>query len=215
MLNLNINLVDDFITWSILAVLIGGRLGYILFYNLDFYLTNPIEMIQIWKGGMSFHGGLIGLIVLMFFYSVLKKIKFSELANLVAYTCPVGIFLGRTANFINGELIGRPTNGSWGVLYPPENIARYPSQIFEAFFEGIILFIILNLFLRSKLKKKFQGFAIFLIFYSLFRFTLEFFREPDHHLGLILYDLSMGQILTIPMFIFGLIFLRHEKKIKN
>ena len=122
----------------------------------------------------------------MFIYSKLKKIKFTELANLVVYSAPVGIFLGRIANFINGELIGRPTNGSWGVLYDTETFPRHPSQIYEAIFEGLVIFFILYFFLRTELKKKFQGFAIFLIFYSFFRFNLEFLREPDQHLGFVL-----------------------------
>ena len=212
LLNLKIDIIDDFITWSILAILIGGRLGYVIFYNFELYFHNPFEIVKIWKGGMSFHGGLIGILILMLIYSKLKKIKFTELANLVVYSAPIGIFLGRIANFINGELIGRPTNGSWGVLYDTETFPRHPSQIYEAIFEGLIIFFILFFFLRTGLKEKFQGFAIFLIFYSLFRFNLEFLREPDQHLGFVFKNLSMGQMLSIPMFIFGIIFLRYEKK---
>ncbi len=212
LLNLKIEIVDDFVTWSILAILVGGRLGYVIFYNFELYFNNPLEILKIWKGGMSFHGGLLGILSLMIIYSKLKKIKFTELANLVVYSAPVGIFLGRIANFINGELIGRPTDGSWGVLYGAEKFPRHPSQIYEAIFEGLIIFLILYFFLKTELKKKFHGFAIFLIFYSFFRFNLEFLREPDQHLGFVFKNFSMGQILSIPMFIFGFIFLRYGKK---
>ena len=213
LLNLELSIVDDLITWLIVSVLLGGRLGYVIFYNYDFYFSYPIEIFKIWQGGMSFHGALLGIILLMFFYSKIKKVRFSQLANLVAYSSPVGIFLGRLANFINAELVGRPTDGSWGILYKSELLTRHPSQIYEALFEGLIIFLILNFFVRSNLKDKFNGYALFLIFYSFFRFNLEFFRQPDSHLGFILGNMSMGQVLTLPMFIIGIIFLKNEKKL--
>ena len=212
-LNLELSIIDDLINWLIIAVLLGGRLGYVLFYNFDFYFSNPIEILKIWQGGMSFHGALIGISLLIIFYSKIKKIKFSQLANLVAYSSPVGIFLGRLANFINAELIGRPTDGTWGVLYKSELLTRHPSQIYEALFEGLFIFLVLNFFIKSNLKNKFNGYALFLIFYSFFRFNLEFFRQPDTHLGFIIGNISMGQILTLPMFIIGIIFLKNEKKL--
>jgi len=212
-LNLKLEIIDDLITWLIIAILVGGRLGYVIFYNFDFYFKNPVEIFKIWQGGMSFHGALLGVIFLIIFYSKIKKIKFSQLANLVAYSSPIGIFLGRLANFVNAELIGRPTDGNWGVLYKTESLTRHPSQIYEAIFEGLIIFLILNFFVRSNLKHKFNGYALFLIFYSFFRFNLEFFREPDSHLGFIINNISMGQILTFPMFIIGIVFLKNEKKL--
>ncbi len=212
-LNLELSIIDDLINWLIVAVLLGGRLGYVLFYNFDFYFNNPLEILKIWQGGMSFHGALIGISLLIIFYSKIKKIKFTDLANLIAYSSPVGIFLGRLANFINAELVGRPTDGSWGVLYRSESLTRHPSQIYEALFEGLFIFLVLNFFIRSNLKHKFNGYALFLIFYSFFRFNLEFFREPDTHLGLIIGNMSMGQVLTLPMFIIGIIFLKNEKKL--
>ena len=212
-LNLELSIIDDLINWLIIAVLLGGRLGYVLFYNFDFYFSNPLEILKIWQGGMSFHGALIGISLLIIFYSKIKKIKFSQLANLVAYSSPVGIFLGRLANFINAELIGRPTDGTWGVLYKSELLTRHPSQIYEALFEGLFIFLVLNFFIKSNLKNKFNGYALFLIFYSFFRFNLEFFRQPDTHLGFIIGNISMGQILTLPMFIIGIIFLKNEKKL--
>ncbi len=214
-LKVNHEILENFITWSILAVLLGGRIGYVIFYNIEFYLEFPSEIIKVWKGGMSFHGGLIGIIILMILFSKVKKIDFKVIANLVCYTCPFGIFLGRIANFINAELIGKPTNGSWGVVYKNETFPRHPSQIYEAIFEGLLIFLILYFFSRSKLINKFNVYAIFLVLYGLFRFNLEFFREPDSHLGYIIYGLSMGQILSIPMFVFGIIFLTYGKKKQN
>ena len=213
LLNLTTSTIDDVITWLIIPVLIGGRLGYVVFYNLDFYLENPLEIIKIWQGGMSFHGALLGVILTIIFYSKVKRIKFNELANLVAYSSPIGIFLGRLANFVNAELVGRPTDGTWGILYKSELLARHPSQIYEAILEGLVIFIILNIFVRSNIRNKFNGYALFLIFYSFFRFNLEFFREPDSHIGFIINNISMGQVLTAPMLIIGLIFLRNEKKL--
>jgi len=213
LLQLELSIVDDFIAWLIVAVLIGGRLGYVIFYNFDFYLKNPVEIFKIWQGGMSFHGALLGVIISIILYSKIKEIKFTELANLVAYSSPIGIFLGRLANFVNAELIGRPTDGTWGVLYKPELVARHPSQIYEAFLEGLVIFLILNFFVRSSIRNKFNGFALFLVFYSFFRFYLEFFREPDSHLGFIINNISMGQILSFPMFIIGIIFIKNEKKL--
>tara|TARA_Y100000022_G_C13254747_1_gene379105 strand:- start:717 stop:1490 length:774 start_codon:yes stop_codon:yes gene_type:complete len=213
LLNLNLLIIDDFITWLIVSILLGGRLGYVIFYNFDFYFSNPVEIFKIWQGGMSFHGALLGIILLLIFYSKIKKVEFSHLANLVAYSSPIGIFLGRLANFVNAELIGRPTDGTWGILYKSELLTRHPSQIYEALFEGLIIFLILNFFVRSNLKYKFNGYALFLIFYSFFRFNLEFFRQPDSHLGFVIGNMSMGQVLTLPMFIIGIIFLKNEKKL--
>jgi len=161
---------------------------------------------------MSFHGAIIGLIILLVTFSVRKKQSFNELANLVAYCSPVGIFLGRIANFINGELIGRPTNEQWGVLYNFADSARHPSQIYEAVLEGLLIFIVLFILSKNKINKKINAFAVFLILYSLFRFFLEYFREPDAQVGFVISNLSMGQILSIPMFLVGITFLKNGKK---
>jgi phosphatidylglycerol:prolipoprotein diacylglycerol transferase len=161
---------------------------------------------------MSFHGAIIGLIILLVTFSVRKKQSFNELANLIAYCSPVGIFLGRIANFINGELIGRPTNEQWGVLYKFTDSARHPSQIYEAVLEGLLIFIILFIFSKNKINRKINAFAVFLILYSLLRFFLEYFREPDAQLGFIISNFSMGQILSIPMFLIGITFLKNGKK---
>ncbi len=133
-IDLNTTIMDEFITWAVVGVIIGGRIGYVLFYNFEFYIINKLEIIKIWQGGMSFHGGLIGLILSMIFFSKRKKIDGFELANLVTLCCPIGIFLGRIANFINGELVGRPTDQSWGVIFSTNDILRHPSQLYEAIF---------------------------------------------------------------------------------
>ncbi len=202
---------EDFLSWAVLAVILGGRTGYVIFYNLEFYINNPLDIFKIWQGGMSFHGGLIGLVISIFLFSMKKKIEFFEISNLVAACAPLGIFLGRIANFINGELIGKPTNGDWGVLFSENDVLRHPSQLYEAFFEGVIIFLIIFLFIKNKLNKSINMFALFLILYGLFRFSLEFFREPDIHIGYILFNLSMGQILSIPMFFLGIIYFKSKK----
>ena len=209
---LDIKIIDDLITLAIIAVILGGRFGYVIFYNLSYYLENPFEIIKLWKGGMSFHGAIIGLIILLVTFSVRKKQSFNELANLIAYCSPVGIFLGRIANFINGELIGRPTNEQWGVLYNFADSVRHPSQIYEAVLEGLLIFIILFILSKNKINKVINAFAVFLILYSLFRFFLEYFREPDAQVGFVISTLSMGQILSIPMFLVGITFLKNGKK---
>jgi phosphatidylglycerol---prolipoprotein diacylglyceryl transferase len=203
---------EDFLGWAVLAVIFGGRLGYVIFYNFNFYINNPVEILKVWEGGMSFHGGLIGLIFSIYLFSKIKKINFFELSNLVASCAPFGIFLGRIANFVNGELIGRPTNSKWGVLFKESYVLRHPSQIYEACFEGIFIFLFINLIFKLKYQKVFNVFAIFLITYGTSRFFLEFFREPDHQIGYLMMDLTMGQILSFPMIIFGVIFLKHGKK---
>ena len=213
-LKLDYKIAEDFITFGIIAVILGGRTGYILFYNFGYYLDNPIYIIKIWQGGMSFHGALIGLIIHMLIFGYKKKQRITELANLLALCSPIGIFLGRIANFINGELIGRATDGSWGVIYKFVDQPRHPSQIYEAIFEGLFIFVILFIFSNSKFSKKFNTFSIFLILYASARFLIEFFREPDSQLGFIFYNFSMGQILTLPMLFFGLFFLKNEKNKK-
>ena len=196
---------DDYITWIILGIVIGGRLGYVIFYNLDYYSVNPFEIFKIWHGGMSFHGGLLGVIVMSIWFA--KKHSHSSYIYLdvVSLVAPVGIFFGRIANFINSELYGKETNLPWGVKFEKiDEIYRHPSQLYEAFFEGLLLFFIL-IYFHKKASAKNPGFisGIFLIFYSTFRFLIEFLRMPDEHLGYILFNFSMGQILCLVFFVFG------------
>ena len=204
-------IIDSLRTWSILGIIIGGRLGYVVFYNIDYYSQNIIEIFKIWKGGMSFHGGLIGMIISMYFFSKKYNTHFLEISNLVVCSAPVGIFLGRIANFINGELVGKPTLSNWGVTYPPESVPRHPSQLYESFLEGFLIFVIINLILVMNNHKKINVSSVFLILYGLFRFISEFFREPDYHLGLLAMGLSMGQILSIPLIFLGLSLVKYGK----
>ena len=199
-------LFDDLISYLIIGIIIGGRLGYVLFYNIEYYFNNLIEIFFIWEGGMSFHGGLIGIIFATYLFSRKHKINKYIFLDLISISAPIGIFFGRLANFINGELIGKATNGDWGVIFPQiDNILRHPSQLYESFLEGIILFVILNLiFFKKRYKIGTVSFA-FLIFYGIFRFLSEFFREPDIQIGYIIGSLSMGMLLSLLMIFFGII----------
>tara|TARA_B100000700_G_scaffold140246_1_gene156287 strand:+ start:2666 stop:3430 length:765 start_codon:yes stop_codon:yes gene_type:complete len=208
-----LSLFDDFVTYIIIGLILGGRLGYIIFYNLDYFSKNILEIFMIWNGGMSFHGGLLGVIFATYIFSNKNRIKTFLFLDLISMSAPIGIFLGRIANFINSELYGRETNLFWSVKFEKvDNIFRHPSQIYEAIFEGIILFIILNFIFKKQLYKS-PGLisALFLIFYSLFRFFIEFTREPDFHIGYVLFNFTMGQVLCILFFTFGL-FLFYKKK---
>ena len=204
---------DDLIGYIIIGIIVGGRLGYILFYNFSFYIANPFEIFKVWNGGMSFHGGLLGVIITTYIFSNIKNLNFKIYFDTISCVAPIGIFLGRIANFINSELYGKETDLFWSVKFEKvDNIFRHPSQIYEAFFEGIILFIILNFIFKKQLYKS-PGFisALFLIFYSIFRFFIEFTREPDVQIGYILFNLSLGQLLSFLFFMFG-IFLFYKKK---
>jgi len=202
-----IDLFDDFITYLVIGVILGGRIGYVLFYNLNFYLENPIEILMIWNGGMSFHGGLIGVIVATKLFSNKHNIDHFIFLDLVALSAPIGIFFGRIANFINSELYGTPTELPWSVKFILiDNISRHPSQLYEAFFEGIVLFFILGFFFKKNyLDKPGLISGLFLIFYSIFRFILEFLRVPDDQLGYLILNLSMGQIISLIFILLGII----------
>tara|TARA_A100001011_G_scaffold398230_1_gene501886 strand:- start:1816 stop:2595 length:780 start_codon:yes stop_codon:yes gene_type:complete len=204
--NFKINLFDDYITYVIISIIIGGRLGYVFFYNINYFIFNPLEIFFIWKGGMSFHGGVLGIIVATIIFS--KKYDFDKLVLLDVVSCvaPIGIFFGRLANFINGELYGKPSDLSWAVVFPNiDNLGRHPSQIYEAFLEGILLFIILNFIIKKSFYRKGECAALFLLFYSIFRIICELFREPDLQIGYILNFISMGSLLSFIMIILGII----------
>ena len=208
-----LGLFDDLISYIIIGIILGGRFGYVIFYNLNYYSKNILEIFMIWEGGMSFHGGLLGVIIATYIFSKKNNINSFLFLDLISMSAPIGIFLGRIANFINSELYGRETNLFWSVKFERiDNLFRHPSQIYEAIFEGIILFILLN-FVFKKLIYKSPGFisALFLIFYSLFRFFIEFTREPDAQIGYILFNLTFGQILCFFFFMSGLI-LFYKKK---
>ena len=200
------NLFDEYITYIIFGIIIGGRLGYVLIYNPSYYLKNIFEIPMIWNGGMSFHGAVIGVILsTIIFCKKNNQDKFYYL-DLVALSSPIGIFLGRISNFINSELYGRESDIIWSVKFIQiDNLNRHPSQLYEAIFEGIVLFIILNIFHKKFYKNNGLISALFIIFYSIFRFFIEFTREPDAHIGLLMFNLSLGQIISLIFLILGTI----------
>ena len=201
--------IDDFLLWATAGIIIGGRLGYVLFYNLGYYIEFPLQILTIWQGGMSFHGGLIGVILATVLFARKKQIPILSIGDILVCVAPIGLFLGRLANFANAELYGRVTqNVPWAVIFPNGgDLPRHPSQLYEAGLEGIVLFIVLNLvwWFGDRYRNR-QGFitGLFFVLYGIFRFGIEFFREPDAHLGFVAGQLSMGQILCIPMVLFGL-----------
>jgi len=203
--------LDDFLFYGFLGVIFGGRIGYCLFYNFTFYISNPIKIFFVWEGGMSFHGGLLGVIVAVFIYARKKKIKFFSVTDFIAPLIPIGLGLGRVGNFINGELWGRPTNGDWGMIfYHVDGLPRHPSQLYQFFLEGILMFFLIW-FLSNKVKTRGMLSGIFLITYGIFRYLVEVFREPDAHLGLFLSQ-TYGQVLSIPMIIFGMLILYFSRR---
>jgi len=207
---------DDYITYIIIGIIIGGRLGYVLLYNFDYYLNNLIDIFKIWQGGMSFHGGLIGIIAVSVLFAKKNNQNPFIYLDVVSIVAPIGIFFGRIANFINSELYGIETNLPWSVQFIQiDNLYRHPSQLYEAIFEGLILFIIL-IYFRKKGFMKIPGLisGLFLIFYSIFRFLIEFVRVPDEQLGYIFLNLTMGQVISFIFFLIGsyLVITKHEIK---
>ena len=198
-------LFDDLISYLIIGIILGGRLGYVIFYNLEYFSSNPIEILMIWQGGMSFHGGLLGVLASTIIYAKKHNLNKFIFLDLIAGSAPIGIFLGRIANFVNSELYGRETNILWSVIFTKiDNITRHPSQIYEALLEGVILFFILFFFIKKNyLLKPGLISSLFLIFYSLFRFLVEFFRVPDEQVGLIYLNLTIGQIISLIFLSFG------------
>lgn len=198
---------DAFIVWAIIGVILGGRLGYVLFYNLPAYTENPLSALRIWEGGMAFHGGLIGMLLAMYLFARVRGFRFLALGDLVAAVVPIGIFFGRVANFVNGELYGRVSDVSWAVAFPAGGgLPRHPSQLYEAFLEGLVLFIVMMVMMRSQRLRARPGTigGTFLMLYGLFRFLVEFVREPDEQLGFLWLGATMGQLLSVPMILLGL-----------
>ena len=213
--------MEDLIAYGVLGVILGGRIGYMLFYSADRWMADPTLLLRIWEGGMSFHGGLLGVTAVIFLYSRANKIKFLSLADFVAPLVPAGLFFGRLGNFVNQELYGRATDVSWAMIFPadPLKLPRHPSQLYEAFLEGILLFIIVHIFARRP-RSSGQVAGIFLVFYGFFRFLVEFVRQPDAQFLnkqalLPMFDwMTRGQLLCIPMILLGLWFLRNLYSIK-
>ena len=202
-LPLNREEVGDYLFAGALGVILGGRIGYMLFYNPAFYLENPLKVFAIWEGGMSFHGGLLGAIVATALFARRKKIRFYAFSDVCVLSGPVGLGLGRIGNFINGELYGRATDVPWGMVFPGGGVVpRHPSQLYEAFLEGPVLFALLWGLTRKEPPAGVVSWS-FIAGYGLFRFIVEFYREPDLQLGLFMQSFSMGQLLSLPMAILG------------
>ncbi|MEE8189872.1 MAG: prolipoprotein diacylglyceryl transferase [Kiloniellales bacterium] len=211
--------IDDYLLWATLGVVLGGRLGYVLFYKPGFYLANPQEIVFLWMGGMSFHGGFLGVVAATILFARKRGIALSTLSDIIASAAPIGLCLGRIANFINGELFGRPTEAPWGMVFPYGGpLPRHPSQLYEAALEGLLLFLVLHLLIRlGKLEYPWFITGAFLIGYGLSRIVVEFFREPDENLGFLLGGVTMGQILSLPMLAVGIgvVFWAHRAGVRR
>lgn len=201
--------IDDWLLYAVLGIVLGGRLGYVLFYNFSYFITHPLEIFAVWQGGMSFHGGFLGSIIAMWLFCYKNKIDFLKLSDLLAISSPIGLFFGRISNFINMELHGRVTGSDFGVIFPNiDNLPRHPSQLYEAFLEGLLIFIILFFLKKYSSIAKIKGSlaALFFIFYGFARLFCEQFRQPDAHIGFLFNNsMTMGQILSIPLILVGLI----------
>lgn len=197
--------VSDLLFYCVLGVILGGRLGYVLFYDLSYYLEHPLQILAVWQGGMSFHGGLSGVVLAATFFCLVKKLPWLLTADVLVTAATIGLGFGRLGNFINGELWGRVTDVPWGMVFPGAGpLPRHPSQLYEAGLEGGVLFALLYLFHRLRLKEGVPFFS-FCLLYGLFRFGVEFVREPDAHIGFLWGAATMGQLLSLPMVLIGLI----------
>jgi phosphatidylglycerol:prolipoprotein diacylglycerol transferase len=198
--------IDDFLVWATLGVVLGGRIGYVLFYNLPYYSEHPLQALYLWHGGMSFHGGAIGVIVAIFLFARGRTIPFFAFADIIAEAVPIGLFFGRIANFINGELFGRPTDVPWAMVFPAGGpVPRHPSELYEAVCEGILLFVLLFLAERRGARRH-PGVVsgLFLVGYAVARMSGELFRQPDPQIGYLAFGITMGQLLSIPLLLAGI-----------
>lgn len=203
----NLKVFDDFMVWAIIGIVVGGRLGYVLFYNFDYYSSHILEALKVWHGGMSFHGGFLGVIIASIIFCKRRNVKIWVLFDLLACAAPIGIFLGRLANFINAELYGRITDVPWAIIFPGGgDLPRHPSQIYQAFFEGLVLFLVLFLVANYTKLKELSGVlsGIFVAGYGLSRIIVENFREPDAQIGFLFGSITTGQLLSFPMIIGGI-----------
>ncbi len=202
---------DDFVLWVTLGIILGGRIGYVLFYNFDLYVAHPLEILKVWDGGMSFHGGFLGCAAAVALFGLKRRISILSLGDLTCAVGPIGLFLGRLANFVNGELWGRPADVPWAMIFPNAGgVPRHPSQLYEAALEGIVLFAVLTVLVRLGALKR-PGFIIgaFAIGYAVMRSFSELFREPDRQLGFIWHGTTMGMLLCIPLLIAGIGFVAY------
>ena len=199
--------IDDFLVWATIGVVLGGRIGYILFYNFDQYAAHPIEMLYLWRGGMSFHGGALGVMAAIILFCRQRAIPMLAFADIIVCAVPIGLFFGRIANFINGELWGRVTDVPWAMVFPTGGpLPRHPSQLYECFLEGVVLFSLLWALMRFTSARQRPGTltGVFLIGYGIARIIVEFFRQPDAQLGFLFWGVTMGQLLSLPLLLVGL-----------
>lgn len=206
--------IDDFLVWATLGVVLGGRIGYVLFYRLDYYISNPLAILAVWQGGMSFHGGAAGVLVALCMFGRKRGIPFRAFGDLVACATPIGLFLGRIANFVNAELVGRVTDVPWAMVFPTGGPQpRHPSQLYEAFLEGIVLFLVLYFFARQEWVRRRHGYlgGLFLAGYAVARSIGEIFREPDTLVSAFPIGLTYGQVLSLPMLIAGILLMWRAK----
>lgn len=197
--------VDDFLVWATLGVVLGGRIGYVLFYNPGYYVAHPLQALYVWHGGMSFHGGAIGVTLAIILFTRARRIQLFAFSDIIIEAIPIGLFFGRIANFINGELYGRPTNVAWAMVFPNGGpVPRHPSQLYEAFCEGILLFLLLFVAERRGARRT-PGMetGLFLVGYAIARMSGELFRQPDPQLGYLIFGTTMGQLLSIPVLVAG------------
>ncbi len=209
------NKFDDYLSYLIIGIILGGRVGYIFIYNLSFYINNPLDIFKIWQGGMSFHGGLIGVIFASIIFAKKNNQNPFLYMDIVALVAPIGIFFGRIANFINSELYGTITNLPWAVTFVQiDNLPRHPSQLYEALLEGLFLFLLLIYFRNKFLKKPGVISGLFLVLYSVFRFFVEFYRAPDEQVGYVILNFTMGQVVSLVFILLGLIlfYLKYETR---
>ena len=197
---------DDFILWVTLGIIVGGRLGNVLFYDPVYYFEHPLEILEVWKGGMAFHGGFLGVVIAVILFAVHRHIPMLSLGDLSCAVAPIGLFLGRLANFINGELWGRPSDVPWAMVFPrADALPRHPSQLYEAGLEGLALFVVLWLAVRAgALKRRGLVLGLFMVGYGVARNIGELFREPDPQLEKLAHGLTMGMVLSWPMIVIGL-----------
>jgi phosphatidylglycerol:prolipoprotein diacylglycerol transferase len=207
--------IDDLLFWITLGVVLGGRLGYVLFYNPAYYLAHPVEALMVWRGGMSFHGGLLGVAVASVWFAKRRGLAALSIGDLIGCTAPIGIFLGRLANFINGELYGRPSELPWAMIFPTGgDQPRHPSQLYEALLEGLVLFVVLWLLARKAPSAKRPGFLFgaFCAGYALARAFVELFRQPDAHIGFLAGGATMGQLLSLPLLLAGIYLMARTRR---
>ena len=209
------NDLDDFVLWATLGIILGGRLGYVLFYNLEAYIAEPSQILAVWNGGMAFHGGFLGVTIAMILFARARSINIMTMFDLIAMAAPFGLFFGRIANFINSELWGRVTDVSWGVIFPNGGpLPRHPSQLYEAALEGVVIFIALFILVRSTemLKRPGTIAGIFAILYGIFRSLVELVRVPDEQLGYLAFGSTMGMWLSVPMILAGILVILFARK---